>query len=101
VYRVIPDLIEMGVDALHPLQALAANMDADTLAREFGGRIAFIGGIDTQQLLDHGTPEQVKEGVRRVKALLGPRLVVSPSHEAVLPNVPPENIEAMAQAAVE
>ena len=38
---------------------------------------------------------------RRVKALLGPQLVVSPSHEALLPNVPPANVEAMAAAAVE
>ena len=72
-----------------------------TLAREFKGRIAFIGGIDTQQLLVHGTPDDVKAEVRRVKALLGPNLVVSPSHEAILPNVSPENILAMAEAAAE
>jgi uroporphyrinogen decarboxylase len=101
IYRVIPDLIELGVNALHPLQAKAANMDAETLAREFKGKIAFIGGIDTQHLLVHGTPEEVKEDLRRVKELLGPCLIVSPSHEAVLPNVPPQNIEALAQAALE
>ena len=101
IYRVIDRLIEAGVDALHPLQALAANMDANTLARDFKGRIAFIGGIDTQQLLVHGTPDEVKADVRRVKELLGPNLVVSPSHEAILPNVSPENIVAMAEAALE
>ena len=68
----------------------------------FGGTvIAFLGGIDTQQLLVHGTPDQVAADVRRVKALLGPNLIVSPSHEALLPNVPPENIWAMSQAALE
>lgn len=101
IYRVIPSLIALGVNALHPLQAKAANMDAETLATEFKGKVSFIGGIDTQNLLVNGTPEQVKTDVRRVKELLGPCLVVSPSHEAVLPNVSPQNIEAMAEAALE
>jgi uroporphyrinogen decarboxylase len=101
VYKVIDRLIEAGVDCLHPLQARAANMQAEKLAREFKGRIAFLGGIDTQQLLVHATPEEVKADVRRVKDLLGPALIVSPSHEALLPNVPPENVQAMAEAALE
>lgn len=101
IYKVIPQLIEMGVDALHPLQAKASNMDAEILAREFKGKITFIGGIDTQQVLVHATPDEVKQEVRRVKKLLGPCLVVSPSHEALLPNVPPENVKAMAETAVE
>ena len=46
-------LIDAGVNCLHPLQARAANMSAETLAREFRGRIAFLGGIDTQDLLIH------------------------------------------------
>ncbi len=98
VYKVIGRLIEAGVECLHPLQALAAGMDAETLARDFGGRIAFMGGIDTQQLLVHGTAAEVRAEVARVRRLLGPRLIVSPSHEAILPNVPPANIEAMASA---
>ena len=101
IYKVIPNLIGLGVDALHPLQARAAHMDAETLAREFHGKIAFVGGIDTQDLLVNASPDRVKEEVRRVRTLLGPGLIVSPSHEAVLPNVPPENIAAMAEAAVE
>ena len=101
IHDVIERLIEAGVDCLHPLQALARNMDAETLARDFKGRIAFLGGIDTQRLLVHGTPDEVKGDVRRVKGLLGPCLVVSPSHEALLPNVPPENVLAMAEAAIE
>lgn len=101
IHKVIGRLIDAGVNCLHPLQALAANMDAETLASDFKGRIAFMGGIDTQHLLVHGTPEDIKKEVRRVKALLGPRLIVSPSHEALLPNVPPANLEAMAEAAVE
>ncbi len=101
IHRVIPKLIELGVDALHPLQARAKDMNAERLGEDFKGQIAFIGGIDTQDLLVHASPAEVKADVRRVKALLGPRLVVSPSHEALLPNVPPRNVEAMAEAAVE
>lgn len=97
--RVIGRLVDAGVDALHPLQARARGMDAATLAREHGGRIAFIGGIDTQELLVHGTPAEVRAEVRRVKGLLGPHLVVSPSHEALLPNVPPANVAAMSEEA--
>ena len=100
IYRVIPRLIEAGVDCLHPLQARAANMDAERLGREFGGKIAFLGGIDTQDLLVRGTPEEVAEEVRRVKKLLGPRLIVSPSHEALLPNVPPQNVASMSSSAL-
>jgi uroporphyrinogen decarboxylase len=101
IHQVIERLINAGVNCLHPIQALAAQMDAETLAREFRGRIAFMGGIDTQKLLTNGTPEQVKADVLRVKKLLGPNLIVSPSHEAILPNVPPQNVEALIQAALE
>ncbi len=101
VSKMIPRFIEAGVDALHPLQAKACNMDAETLASSFRGQIAFVGGIDTQDLLVNAHPCEVKSEVRRVKSLLGPNLVISPSHEALLPNVPPENVVAMAEAARE
>lgn len=101
IYRVIDRLIESGVNCLHPLQARAFGMDADTLAKEFKGRISFLGGIDTQDVLVHRSQEEVKAEVRRIKKLLGPQLIVSPSHEALLPNVPPANVVAMAEAALE
>jgi uroporphyrinogen decarboxylase len=99
IHKVIERLIAAGVDCLHPLQALAEQMDAETLARDFKGRIAFLGGIDTQQLLDRGAPDEVRAEVRRVRDLLGPNVIISPSHEAILPNVPLENIRAMAEEA--
>jgi uroporphyrinogen decarboxylase len=101
IIKAIPMMIDAGMDALHPLQALAAGMDAENLSRNFKGKIAFVGGVDTQQLLVHATPDQVRDDVRRIKRLLGPNLVVSPSHEAILPNVPLENVLAMAEAARE
>ncbi|MEI6520558.1 MAG: uroporphyrinogen decarboxylase family protein [bacterium] len=100
ISKVIDRLIESGVDCLHPLQALAANMSAEDLAKNYKGRITFLGGVDTQHLLVHGTPDEIREDVRRLKRLLGPGLIISPSHEAILPNVPPENIAAMAEEAI-
>jgi uroporphyrinogen decarboxylase len=99
VYRVIGRLVEAGVACLHPLQARAGNMSADILAREWGGRLAFLGGVDTQDLLVHGSPEDVRKEVRRLKAVFGAHYIVSPSHEALLPNVPPDNVQAMAEEA--
>lgn len=99
--RIIPKLIDAGVDALHPIQARARNMDAENLARKYKGELVFVGGVDTQRLLPFGTPQQVRDEVRRLKDLFGPNYVVSPSHEALLPNVTPENLAAMAQAARE
>ena len=101
IYRMLPTLIAAGVECLHPLQARATNMDAETLSREFNGQVTFLGGIDTQYLLPYGSPEDVKADVRRVRDLLGPHVIISPSHEAVLPDVPPRNVEAMAVAAHE
>jgi hypothetical protein len=62
------------------------------------GQIAFMGGIDTQELLVDGSPDGVRRGVERVKALLGPNPIVSPSHEALLPDISPENVQAIARA---
>ena len=100
IYRIIPDLIEAGVDILHPIQAQAAGMSAMELA-VYKDRLSFVGGIDAQSFFVNATPEQIRQEVRRVRGILGPGLVVSPSHEEILPNVPAENVLAMAQAAHE
>jgi uroporphyrinogen decarboxylase len=99
--RVIPRLIDAGVEALHPIQAMARNMDAESLAKKYNGKIVFMGGVDTQRLLPFGKPEEVRAGTRRLRELFGPNFIVSPSHESILPNVSPENITAMAEAAAE
>jgi uroporphyrinogen decarboxylase len=98
---IIPRLIEAGVDILHPLQAKARGMDAETLASKYKGKLIFMGGVDTQQLLPFGTPEQVREEVLRLRDVFGDDFIVSPSHEALLPIVPFENVMAMSQAAKE
>jgi len=73
IYKVIDRLIDVGVDCLHPLQAKAINMNAEILGRDFKDKIAFMGGIDTQDLLVNATPEEVKDDIHRVKALLDGR----------------------------
>ncbi len=97
IYRIIPDLIDAGVDILHPIQAKAAGMSAKDLA-QYKNDLAFVGGIDAQDLFVNGTPQQIKDEVHRVRDILGPSIVISPSHEEILPNVPAENILAMAEA---
>ncbi len=98
IYRIIPDLIEAGVDIIHPIQAKAKGMSAEDLAK-YKNVLSFVGGIDTQDLLVNATPDEICDEVNRVKKLLGPGIVISPSHEAILPNVPAENIIALANTA--
>jgi uroporphyrinogen decarboxylase len=101
ISEIIDDLIACGVDAIHPIQALAAGMDAKSLKESFGGKVSFCGGVDTQELLVNGTPEQVKKAVRELRRLFPTGLIISPSHEAILPDVSPGNIRALFEAARE
>jgi len=98
IESVIPKLIDAGVDCLHPIQAKARNMEAESLAAKYGNDIVFMGGVDTQDLLPFGKPQEVYDEVMRLRELFGPNFIVSPSHEA-MPDTPPENMEAMAKAA--
>ena len=93
-------MIDAGVDILHPIQAQAAGMDAVSLF-QYKKDLAFVGGIDAQIFFVNATPEQIREEVLRVRDVLGPNIVISPSHEAIFPNVPAANILAMAKAARE
>jgi uroporphyrinogen decarboxylase len=98
IREIIPDLIELGVDSIHPIQALAAGMEPQSLKDEFGSKICFCGGVDAQDLLVNGTPEQVRENVRKLKEIFPTGLIVSPSHEAILPDIAPANIKALFDA---
>lgn len=95
VEPVIEDLIECGVDALEPLQKVKG-LEADNLLRKYGGRITFHGGIDTQDILPHGTPEEVAAETRRFLTTLGQTngyiLMASQGFEG---DVPTANIEAV------
>jgi len=99
IAEVIPWLIDAGIDALHPLQAKARGMDAETLAREYKDDLVFVGGVDTQDLMWRGTPQQIIDEVDRLHGIFGERWIVSPSHEVLLPEVPVENAIALCEAA--
>jgi uroporphyrinogen decarboxylase len=98
IFPIIDDLIYLGADAIHPIQALARDMQADNLKEHFGDRVAFCGGVDAQELLVRGTPEMVHEQVLELKELFPTGLIISPSHEAILPDIPPQNVQAMFEA---
>ncbi len=103
IYETIPDLIEMGVDAINPVQVAAANMDSARLKREFGRDLTFWGGgCDTQTVLERGTPQEVREEVRRRCGDLAPGggFVFCQVHN-IQPTVPPENVMAMYEAVAE
>ncbi|MGI9860814.1 hypothetical protein SDD30_05415 [Moorella naiadis] len=69
----IPDLIEVGVDILNPIQFKTPNMDAARLKKEFGDALTFWGGgIDTQYTLPRGTPGEVRDEVKRQIDILAP-----------------------------
>ena len=101
VYALIPDLIEAGIDALNPIQVAAAEMDTRRLKREFGRDLTFWGAIDNQRVLPRGTPEEVRQEVkRRIEDLAeGGGYVLCAAHN-LQQDVPPENIIAMYEAAL-
>jgi len=93
----IPDLIEMGVDILNPVQVSAAGMNTAALKREYGAHLSFWGGgCDTQRVLPFGTPAEVRAEVRQRLRDLAPGggFVFNPVHN-IQPGVPAENILAM------
>ena len=92
---IINDLIDTGVDAIHPIQALAQGMEPASLRDEFGDRVSFCGGVDAQYLLVKGSPDEVADKVMELKKIFPTGLIISPSHEAILPDIPPENIEVL------
>ena len=91
----------IGVDILHPVQVSAKDMEPGELKAQFGDRLSFCGGIDTQEVLPHGTREEVQEEVqRRIQELApGGGYLLAAVH-AIQPDVPPENVCTMFEAAL-
>lgn len=95
----IPDLIEVGVDILNPVQVSAQGMDTKKLKEEFGKDLCFWGAVDTTFVLPRGTVEEVRQEVRRRIADLGPEGYVLCAVHDIQPDVPPENVVAMYEEA--
>jgi len=97
IFPIIEDLFNLGVDIVHPLQALATDMSAENISSKFNVN-AFCGAVDAQELLVNGNPEQISNRVQTLKNLFPTGLIISPSHEAILPDIAPENIESLFEA---
>ena len=93
VQSLFPDMIEIGIDVFNPFQPDV--MDVYEMKRQYGDRLAFYGGVSVQSLLPHGTPQQVRDEVRRLKEEVGRDggFIIAPSHH--MPgDIPVENMVA-------
>jgi uroporphyrinogen decarboxylase len=103
IHEMLGDYIDIGVQALNPVQVSAAGMgDTAALKAEFGDDLVFWGAIDTQHVLPFGSPQEVKDEVKRRIETLGPGggYVLAPGHN-IQSEVPPENVVALFEAALE
>ena len=99
VAPILGELAETGVEVYNPVQLNVKDHDPTYLKRQFGDKLSFWGGIDAQQLLPFGTPEEIETEVKRVMSVLGEGggLLVSPAH-IVQADKPIENVEAFINA---
>jgi uroporphyrinogen decarboxylase len=98
---IIPDLVEIGIGILNPIQNNCTDMDPAILKREFGSALSFMGGVDTIAVLPKGSPEQVFAVTRSLIDVMtadGGGYVLAASH-TVPPETPIDNIFAMYAAA--
>jgi uroporphyrinogen decarboxylase len=103
IRKLLPRLVEMGVDILNPVQWRCGDWDLGALKDEYGSRLTFHGGVDNQQTLPFGTPDEVRAEVRQLKATLGrdgTGWIIAPCHN-IQSITPVENIIAMYEAARE
>lgn len=92
----MPDICEIGVEILNPIQVTAAGMDIQTLKQRFGDKLTFWGAIDTQQLLPFSQPEPVREAAFNTRKVLGKNggYLFAPVHN-IQPLTPAANILAL------
>jgi len=93
---VLPDLIDIGMDVWETVQVHLPGNEPHVLKSEYGRFITFYGGINSQETLPHGTPEQVREEVRdRIRVLGKDGGYICGSDHTIMPDVPFENVIAM------
>jgi uroporphyrinogen decarboxylase len=98
---IIPDLVEIGLDVLNPIQSGCPGMDALELKREFGAKLSFMGGVDTQDLLPFGSADDVRRVTEKLISGMtagGGGYILAASH-TIPPETPDENIFALYQTA--
>jgi uroporphyrinogen decarboxylase len=96
IRKILPDLIQAGIDILNPIQWRCTGMDRRVLKKEFGSDVIFHGAMDNQETLPFGSIEDVRSEVRDNMAILGSdgAYIMAPCHN-LQPLTPPENISAM------
>jgi len=99
IYPFIPDFIELGVQALNPIQVSACQMDPARLKREFGKDLCFWGGVDTREVMPRGSPRDVREEVRRRIREMGRSggYILAAVHNIQV-DVPPANVVELFRA---
>lgn len=102
VREIIPDLLDMGMDILNPVQWRCAGMEREGLKRDFGDRLIFEGAMDNQHTLPFATVEEVRQEVRDNLRILGEGggFILTPCHNIQVVG-PPENVVAMYETAYE
>jgi uroporphyrinogen decarboxylase len=101
VYELLPGFIEAGFDIINPIQPLAKNMDPGKIKKEFGDRVVLHGGGDLQEMLPHGSTEDVERGIKELmqKAAPGGGYMFAFANN-IPPDAPPENIVTAYDAVV-
>ena len=102
VASIVPDLIEIGLDVLESVQAEAADMSPYALKRKYGDKITFWGGLGSQSTIPHGTPQTIRDEVRRLKREMakGGGYILAPA-KPMQPETPTANAVAMVEAFTE
>jgi uroporphyrinogen decarboxylase len=98
IAEILPDLVEIGLTTYNPVQPEV--IDHAWLRKTFGNQLSYYGGVSTQTVLPHGTPEQVRTAVKNCTTMLAPDgtgMILAPSHRMML-DIPLENVTAMLDA---
>lgn len=100
VHAIIPDLLDCGVEILNPIQPGAHQMEPERLKNDYGARLVFHGGFDTQNVLPFGSQAEIETEVERVISAMKPGggYIFSAAH-IIQPDVPPENVLTLFQTA--
>jgi uroporphyrinogen decarboxylase len=96
VFELIPDIYEIGVDVLNPIQTSAKDMNIEIIKSEYGKYLSFWGAIDVQKTLPFGTEKEVRETVKQTISILGNGggYLLAPAHN-IQAKTPAENIHAV------
>lgn len=96
---ILPDLLAAGIDILNPIQWRCKGMEREALAKDFGAKVVFHGGMDNQQTMPFSSPEQIRNEVRKNIELFskGKGYIVAPCHN-LQANTPTSNVVALYEA---